>query len=262
MSQIPATPKKPTLPSLTILLDTLKQEIMLQLNCVKTGTIQTFYPEVQEADILINYQQVVSVSPHGVKTFQEFPVLLNVPVAFQGAGGFTMTFPVKKGDECLLLFNDRELDAWLINGTVSPPITDIAHDLRDALAIVGIRNNQRALANFSMTSAQLRSDDGSTYVEVADGGIVNTVAPTSFSVTSPVVVFNASTSVTLNTPQETITGIINVENVNGSSAPCTINGAINATGDIIAGDGTSNISLINHVHGGVATGSGETGAPV
>ena len=57
MSQIPATPKKPTLPSLTILLDTLKQEIMLQLNCVKTGTIQTFYPEVQEADILINYQQ-------------------------------------------------------------------------------------------------------------------------------------------------------------------------------------------------------------
>ena len=256
MTQIPASPKKPTLPSLTVLLDTLKQEIMLQLNCVKIGIVQSFNSVLQEANILIAYQQVTSVSPLGVKTFAEFPVLLNVPVEFQGGGGFTLTMPVSKGDECLVLFNDRELDAWLINGTVSPPILDIAHDLRDAIAIVGIRNNTRALANFSTTSTQLRSDDGLTYVEVAGGGIVNVVAPTSINMTAPNINLNATGKVTMTTPETDISGIIAVENVNSVTNPFTVQGKITATADIIAG----NISLQNHVHTGVTTGSGNTGA--
>jgi len=83
---------------LTVLLDTLKHEIMLHLNCVKMGIIQSFDPVLQEATVLIAYQQVTSISALDVKTYQDFPLLLNVPVAFQGGGGFTLTMPVSAGE--------------------------------------------------------------------------------------------------------------------------------------------------------------------
>lgn len=38
------------------------------------------------------------------------PVLVDVPVAFPRGGGCTLTFPIKPGDECELIFNDRCID--------------------------------------------------------------------------------------------------------------------------------------------------------
>ena len=168
-----------------------------------------------------------------------------MPVYYPSGGGFTLTFPIAAGDECIVLFNDRQIDNWLATGAGKPPIVGRAHDLSDGLALVGIRNNTRALTAVSTTTTQLRSDAGTTYVEIAGGGIVNVVAPTGMTITSPTV---------------TITGIIAVQNVNSLSNPCSINGTINATGDVVAQTGGTNISLTNHKHHGVTTGLGDTGA--
>ena len=277
-------PNQPTLqnpakPDLRSLLTALGLESRKQVNCARIGIIQSFNPANQTVTVQVAQQQVLSTSPEGVQNLAPFPPLVSVPVFFPCGGGFTLTFPIAPGDECLVIFNDREIDNWLLSGgDQTTPTTARIHDMADGMAFVGFRSFPRSLNPIiSTSSTQLRSDDGKTYVEVADGGIVNAVAPVSINLTAPQVNVNASNSFNVNTatenttatrainhttPTETISGIIDVQNVNGSSSPCVITGAIKATGDIIAGSGSTNTSLQNHVHSGVQTGSGDTGPPV
>jgi hypothetical protein len=78
------------------------------------------------------------------------------------------------------------------------------HDLSDGFAILGFRSLPRMLSNVSTTSTQLRSDDGSTYVDVAENVItvnaatVNVVAATSATVTSPSIILKNTGAALLN----------------------------------------------------------------
>ena len=42
--------------------------------------------------------------------------------------------------ECILLFNDREIETWFINGGANPEKYPRMHELTDAVAIFGIRS--------------------------------------------------------------------------------------------------------------------------
>lgn len=171
MTVINPSLRKPHPPTLPQVLDTHKRDVMKAINGARPGTIISFNPTKQTASVSIAQKQVAAIAPDGTKTLQLYPDLLDVPVQFQSGGGFTCTFPVAPGDECLLVFCDRELDNWLSSGAGLAPITSRLHDISDAVAIMGIRSNPRALANFSTTAAQLRSDDGNTLVEVGPGKI-------------------------------------------------------------------------------------------
>lgn len=113
----------------------------------------------------------------GATTWVNLPLLVDVPVCWQGGGGFTITLPVKAGDETLIVFSSRCIDAWWQSGGVQVQSELRMHDLSDGFAFVGVRSQARKLANVSTTAAQLRSDDGAAYIELAPGGVVNIVAP-------------------------------------------------------------------------------------
>lgn len=260
---IQPTQQSPAAPDLRALNVAQAQETSKLINCARPGIIQSFSPGgngvAPTATVQIAQQNITSISPTGVKTFQPFAPLLNVPVIFPQGGGFILTFPVTEGDECLVVFNDREIDNWFQSGgTNSVPTTLRLHDMADAVCYVGMRSNPRGIANISTTTTQLRSVDGTTHVEVAGGGIVNIVAPTSINFTAPTVNINASSAVNVITPVETITGVLDVQNVSSSSTPCVINGNITTNADVIA----SGISLVSHKHTGVTTGGGDTGGPI
>lgn len=165
------TYKKPIPPNLQTLLAALKREIKKEINCAKVGVIQSFDAATQTAVIEIAQLQVTSISADGTQTLSPYPLLANVPVYFPAGGGFTMTFPIAAGDECLVVFNDRQIDNWLANGAGLAPTIGRIHDLSDGFAYVGVRSAPRALADVSTTAAQLRSDDGDTLVEVSSGKI-------------------------------------------------------------------------------------------
>jgi Phage protein Gp138 N-terminal domain len=107
---------------------------------------------------------------------------LDCPVAFPRGGGVTLTFPITNGDEGLLIFSSRCIDAWWQNGGVQPQSELRMHDLSDGCFYPGISSVPRVPANISTSVAQLRSDDGSTLIEldainkkvriVAPGGVV------------------------------------------------------------------------------------------
>jgi hypothetical protein len=85
---------------------------------------------------------------------------VDVPVIFPRGGGCTLTFPVKAGDECLLIFADRCIDFWWQNGGVQKPVDLRMHDLSDAFAIVGPQSQAHKISGISTSAAQLRTDDG------------------------------------------------------------------------------------------------------
>jgi hypothetical protein len=119
--------------------------------------------------------------PTGATTQVMMPKLIHCPLHFPSAGGYTMTFPVKPGDECLIVFASRCIDGWWDKGGVQKQAELRMHDLSDGFAILGTRSKVRALANASASGAQLRTDDGKSYIEVAGGaGPAGTagVAPT------------------------------------------------------------------------------------
>ena len=101
----------------------------------------------------------------------ELPLLLDVPVQFPRAGGYCITFPVKKGDECLVIFNDSCIDSWWQSGKVQTQLEKRRHDLSDAVAILGITSVPKALENFSEDSMQIRTDDNETLISIKDGNV-------------------------------------------------------------------------------------------
>jgi phage baseplate assembly protein V len=121
------------------------------------------------------------------------------------------------------------------------------HDLSDGFAFVGFFSQATKISGISTSTAQLRSNDGSTYVEVNPAGqVVNVVAPG---------------GMTLTTPTVTITGVINVQNVQGATNASTMSGSMTASGTIT---GTTDVigggkSLKTHTHSDPQ--GGNTGPP-
>lgn len=175
-------------------------------------------------------------SPNGSTSAVNMPLLVDVPIVFQGGGGYTITMPIAKGDECLIVFADRCIDAWWQSGGVQAPMEARMHDLSDGFAFIGPRSQPKVVPDISPSNIQIRSDDGTVFVEIDKTGKVNITAPTSVTVTSP---------------STTITGTLHV---NGA---VTTGSTIVATGNVTG----AGISLNSHTHGGVTPGSGSTGVP-
>lgn len=128
--------------------------------------------------------QTVSVQPavmevireDAVPTITQLPILDDVPFSIPRAGGWSLTMPIAVGDECLLVFSDMAFDHWWESGGVQKQPDGILyrHDIGDAMAIFGVTSKPRALANYSTSSAQLRSDDGTVVIDLTAGQITIT----------------------------------------------------------------------------------------
>jgi hypothetical protein len=185
------------------------------------GIIQSFNPATVTAEIQPSIQYT-HIDNDGTVIQKDYPLLVDVPVIFPRGGGCTLTFPVRKGDECLVVFADRCIDFWWQSGDVQKSGDPRMHDLSDGFAIVGPMSQRYKIGNISTSAAQLRTDDGSAFIELAAGG-----------------------AVTITSPQVTING------------PVQVNGTITSTGDQTA----AGISQVNHTHGGVQSGNSNTGKP-
>lgn len=180
------------------------------------------------------------------------PLLVDVPVVFPRGGGCTITFPVKAGDECLVVFSDRCIDFWWQSGGVQETVDPRQHDLSDAFAIAGPQSQANVISNISSTTLQMRTDDGATYIELdPNSHAINLVAPGGVNVTTPLAKFSQAV---------TISGLLTwAGGMVGSIASGTaakITGAIQFIGTL-----TSNGKDISdqHTHNGVQTGSGNSG---
>ena len=135
-------------PNFSDVLKLLKRDIFVSMNCVQIGEIQAFDSTDQTASIQISLKQVVDKEADGTKVIKEKPILLKCPVVNLTGGSAYLSMPITKGDTCIVLFNDREIDNWFTSGGIQTPLTERAHDISDGLAIVGIRNLQNAITDY------------------------------------------------------------------------------------------------------------------
>ena len=107
-----------------------------EINCIRIGVIQEFYPENLTAQVRLVDKILTGLNPDGSQILKEYPPIY-AKVCYCNP---FCTFPLTQDMECVLLFNDRELETWFINGGSNIQAYPRMHDLTDAIAIVGIRS--------------------------------------------------------------------------------------------------------------------------
>ena len=94
------------------------------------------------------------------------------------------TYKVKPGDECLVVFASRCIDAWWQSGGIQSPAEARMHDLSDGFAIPGPWSQAAKIEGVSASAVQLRSDDGASCVEI-EGRTVRARSPEKIVLDAP-----------------------------------------------------------------------------
>jgi hypothetical protein len=104
-------------------------------------------------------------------TAVNYPPLEDLPIVFPSAGGFSITFPIAKGDEVLVVFGARCIDSWWQSGgTQNRPMEARMHDLSDGFAIPGPRSQPKTIDSISTTDFQIRNEDGTVFISIKPNG--------------------------------------------------------------------------------------------
>lgn len=144
--------------SLSDLLMYFKKEIFMSLNCHHIGTITSFDPEKQVCQATINYKKTYfrsNASGQQETYYEDYAILIDAPAIILSGGGANLTFPIAAGDECLCIFNDRDIDTWWASGQVKENETGRMHSFTDALILVGLKSQAKKIASYDMQHAQL-----------------------------------------------------------------------------------------------------------
>ncbi|WP_336981886.1 MULTISPECIES: Gp138 family membrane-puncturing spike protein [unclassified Cedecea] len=195
------------------------------------GIIQSFDPQTVTCAVAPAIRGA-QFARDGTVSQVNYPLLVDVPVVFPHGGGCSLTFPLKAGDECLVIFADRAIDFWWQSGGIQEPVDARQHSLSDAFVLPGPQSQAKKISGISTSAVQLRSEDGKAFVELDP----------------------SSHSITLATPGK----------LTATAASIDLTGEVNIKGNVtVSGDVTaSGISLTNHRHGGVQSGGANTGGPV
>ncbi|MFG0232798.1 Gp138 family membrane-puncturing spike protein [Achromobacter sp. 413638] len=169
-------------------------------------------------------------APSGGQQHVPLPLLLDCPVYFPSGGNCTLTFPVKPGDECLVVFASRCIDAWWQSGGVQDQAEMRMHDLSDGFVFVGVRSQPRVLPSVNTGATELRSDDGSTFLRLDPASQkVKIVAPGGFEVVAPVSEFSDQVLV-----KGLLSYVAGLVGSGGQGSAARITGALNVIGQIVA----------------------------
>lgn len=122
-------------PELWDLLNLVKRDVMNTINCVQIGKIESYVALTNTAEVSINSKKILTDGSQ-----VDYPKLGDVPVFILCGSDSFISCPIAKGDDCIVLFNDRSIDNWYLSGQVLPPSDIRSHSLSDGIAIVGIKS--------------------------------------------------------------------------------------------------------------------------
>lgn len=123
-------------PDLHSAVDIAGNKSALDFNCMRIGIVQQFHPEDLTVSVLIANKVDSKQLYNGTQETRNY-AQIRAKVCFCNP---FITNEVNEGDECVILFSDREIESWFVNGDVNPVAYPRMHDLTDAVAILGIRS--------------------------------------------------------------------------------------------------------------------------
>lgn len=198
------------------------------------GHIVTFNPDLQRAQIQIGIERVL------INQSTEIPrVIEDVPVNFAG-GDFTLEFEVGKGTEGAIFFSQRCIDGWKNSGGVAANPLERFFDMQDCYFVPGVRSEPGAISGFQNNGIRIRNKAGNQFAWLKNDGSL------AFENGAGHIRISAAGVVTIN-------GV--TIQPNGST---TIPENLSVTGTMR--NGGVNVGK-DHKHGGVQSGTSNTGNP-
>ena len=217
----------------------LENNLQKSINCHRIASIQAFDFLTQRASVQIVDYLYLPETENGSVQIITPALITNVPVQINGTLMGGLTIPINVGDFCLLAFNDRDLNNWLLSGeTKNVGLASFRlHDYSDAIAIVGIFPNTANIQNYNNTATELFYKN--TRISLQESNIVIT---------------------TQNNKQITIDANANVSiagniHINGNA---TIDGTVEITGMANFNGGSATNGKENAVVGGTTVGNAST----
>lgn len=170
------------------------------LNCVRVGIVDEYNPDTRIAKILIANKMLIGQNADGSQVTQSYAPIYS-KVWFFGWGNVGITHPIEKGQEGILLFSDRELESWYINGGINPLGEIRAHSLSDSIFICGLSSLPNILANMQEC---INIYYGQNNIQI-DNSDINA---------------KALSSINLNAPDVNVSGNLNVGSGVSAIVPC------------------------------------------
>lgn len=217
-------------PDLARLLETFGRNLGAQFNCHRVGRITAFDSDTLTCKVKLLDKFIFNDTEQDYVEFTGLPLLI---YATETAG---LTLGNVVGAECLVHFNDTDIDNFLQTGEAYAPNSLRRHDFADGFAELRPFDHLAA-QNVTYDSEGVALYNGNTKIRLKDDGSA--------------IITNGSAVITLSGGDIAITGNVTI------SGDLTVNKTITATTDVV----TNNISLKQHTHGGVTTGGGNTGLP-
>lgn len=130
----------------------IQQTTMSRLNCHNIGKIIEFEPETQTCTIQLMQQEQL-----GDNIYTPAP-LTEVPLILYGIEGAHITLPNPVGSICLVLFLDRNIDAFMRTGEIYTPETKRTHDYTDCVALTTFKTLVNPIENYDTEAISIIYD--------------------------------------------------------------------------------------------------------
>lgn len=159
----------------------LKTETFKDLRVCLPGTISGV--DAATGTVSVNPGVMQNIAQQGFPKGMDFkyPTLTMCPVFTLQGGGVGAVMPVKIGDECLIVFSDRCIEAWYRTGQANPLPSLRMHDIADGFVLVGLNSAQNKLktplaaneggicATKNLTGAKVVVNSMTNLVDISNG---------------------------------------------------------------------------------------------
>lgn len=219
-------------------LQTLKDTINYNLNCIKIATVIEFNPTLMTVKCRVNNKRLRQLKKDGNQVLEEYPDIY-AKCHFFGWGGIGAVYPIEPGMEGFLLFNDRELETWFLTGNGGKLAYDRCHDLTDAIFVCGL-HSQPNIPQLPFIEECLHIYYKGSDFQIKDESVTeNTKEHT----------LNAEDSIEENTKEKTVNASTSIEE-NTTSYTINSNATIseNAPTITLTGSATTNITGVTNVN--------------
>lgn len=223
--------------TLNTLVENTVKSLLRDLHTCTPGIIDSFDPETGRAEIQPTIQRIIR--PGTEDQIITLPKIINCPVGNLKVGGFVFTMPVKQGDECMIHFTERSLDAWIKFGDIRKPNDIRMHHISDAYFIPCTTSEPNATTDYDANNMVLRNADNTLKMVFDTSGNLN---------------IEAVASITMKATDVIIDGKLTVTGPSQFDDNVDITGTSTATVDHVSGIAPASVSGISHTHPTAPTG--------
>lgn len=194
--------------SLNTIIDDSIESRLRELHTCTPGIIENFDTTTMRAEIQPTIKRVLINGE-----LKDMPKLINCPLGILRFGGFSFTVPIKAGDECMIHFTERSLDAWIQFGDIRQPKDIRMHHESDAYFLPVHTSEKNKVIDYDADNVVLRNNLNDQKITLFASGDI-TIDSTGGATT-----INAN-QVEINSDGDTTINANGACNINGTTINC------------------------------------------